>query len=304
MKNALTFDIEDYFHVSAFSGSLDKDHWRNMPSRVEATTDKILSLLNEAGCQATFFILGWVARSQPQIVRRIAEGGHEVACHSLEHRRVYEMTPVEFLEDTRTAKLSLEDASGKQVVGYRAPSFSITRDSFWAFEILADLGFRYDSSVFPIKHPNYGFPEAPRSPFLVETKSGLITEFPMTTLEFGRRRSPIGGGAYFRILPYWYTRWGLRHINRTEGRPVCLYLHPWELDPEQPRISAGLTSRMRHYLGLRGVETKVRKLLHDFEFQPLFSLIEGIKIDASCSAQNYATKTAGMWTAYVKSPQQ
>jgi polysaccharide deacetylase family protein (PEP-CTERM system associated) len=274
LKNALTFDVEDYFHVSAFSEHVEKGQWEKLPSRVEANTDKLLDLLSEAGQSATFFVLGWVARNYPQLVRRVADHGHEIACHSLEHRRVFQMTREEFFEDTRTAKYLLEDAGGQPVRGYRAPSFSITSDSLWAFEVLAELGFTYDSSIFPVKHPNYGMPDAPRGPFSVETRSGSLVEFPMMTLELGDRRSPLGGGAYFRILPYWYTRWGIRYINETEGKPACVYLHPWELDSDQPRIAAGLTSRVRHYIGLRGTVSKFRRLLHDFQFCSLGATIE------------------------------
>ena len=184
-----------------------------MPSRVQANTSKVLDLLSEAKHRATFFVLGWVARNHPQIVQQIARRGHEVACHSLEHRRVYEMTRDEFFEDTRIAKQTLEDSTGRPILGYRAPSFSITQDSLWAFEILAELGFRYDSSIFPVRHPNYGMPNVPRCPFVIETQSGPLVEFPMMTIEFGGRRSPLGGGAYLRLLPYWYTRWALGYIN-------------------------------------------------------------------------------------------
>jgi len=202
--------------------------------------------------------------------------GHEIACHSLRHKTVYHMTPCEFREDTRRAKQLLEDLIGLPIRGYRAPSFSITKDSLWALTVLAELGFAYDSSIFPVKHANYGIPEASRAPFRVETPAGSIVEFPMTTLELAGRRSPFAGGAYFRFLPYWYTRWGIRYLNAQENRPVCVYLHPWELDPEQPRISASLTSRARHYLGLRGTPAKFRNLIHDFEFSPLGVLVDRV----------------------------
>jgi polysaccharide deacetylase family protein (PEP-CTERM system associated) len=269
VKNALTIDLEDYYHVSAFRDGMPEGQWNSQQSRVERNTDLLLDLLDETGCKATFFTLGWVAEQHPQVVRRVAERGHEVACHSLRHRIVYEMTPPEFREDTRQAKHLIEDVSGYRVCGYRAPSFSITRDSLWALNILVELGFTYDSSVFPVKHPNYGMPEVSRKPFRMSLPSGPIVEFPMTTLEFAGYRSPFGGGAYFRLLPYWYTRWGIRFLNTKEHASVCVYLHPWEIDPEQPRLSGGLTSRVRHYVGLRGTETKLRNLLRDFEFSPL-----------------------------------
>jgi polysaccharide deacetylase family protein (PEP-CTERM system associated) len=273
MQNALTIDLEDYYHVSAFRDSMGSDDWNLQTSRVERNTELLLDLLDEAGHRATFFTLGWVAEQHPRVVRRVAERGHEVACHSLRHRLVYEMSPEEFREDTRHAKQLLEDISGSPVRGYRAPSFSVIQDSLWALTILAELGFAYDSSIFPVKHANYGMPRASRSPFVLYTPAGPIIEFPMTTLEFAGHRSPFGGGAYFRLLPYWYTRWGIRFLNLKENRPVCVYLHPWELDPEQPRMTGSLTARLRHYLGLRNTPAKFRSLIHDFEFCPLGVLV-------------------------------
>jgi len=280
MKNALTIDLEDYYHVSAFREHLDAAEWASRESRVERNTAKILEVLSAARCQATFFVLGWVTDRLPQLIREIADLGHEIACHSYRHRLVYEMTPEEFREDTRRAKQLLEDAGGVPVRGYRAPSFSITRNSLWAFEVLAELGFTYDSSIFPVRHPNYGMLDAPRSPFRIETRSGPIVEFPMPTLELGRARSPIGGGAYLRLLPYWYTRWGMRYLNTQELQPVCVYVHPWEFDPDQPRVGASLSARLRHYLGLRSMGRKLHLLLRDFEFCPLGLLIEQLRADA------------------------
>jgi len=276
MNNALTVDLEDYYHVTAFRDSVAREHWNAHESRVERNTDLLLGWFAEAGFQATFFTLGWVAEQNPALVRRIAEQGHEIACHSLRHRLVYEMTPEEFREDTGRAKALLEDVSGKQVYGYRAPSFSITRDSQWAFEILAELGFTYDSSIFPVKHVDYGMPHAPRGPFRVQTRFGSIVEFPMPTLSLGSARSPVAGGAYLRLLPYAYTRWGIRYINRHESLPVCVYLHPWEIDTDQPRIRGGLTARIRQYFGLRGTEVKLRRLLNELEFCSLGSVIDNL----------------------------
>jgi polysaccharide deacetylase family protein (PEP-CTERM system associated) len=274
MKNALTFDVEEYYQVSAFSGQIRPEQWNGYSGRVQESTRKVLDLLDASGFKATFFVLGWVAENHAALVREIANRGHEVACHSLQHRRVFEMRADEFREDTRRAQELLQDACGQRIRGYRAPSFSITKDSLWALEILAELGFTYDSSIFPVRHPDYGMPEQQRFPFRVMTLSGPIVEFPMPTLKLGRRRSPFGGGAYLRILPYWYTRWGIRHVNQEEHRPVCVYLHPWELDPEQPRMSAGLSARLRHYAGLRGAELKLTKLLRDFEFCPLGTIVQ------------------------------
>ena len=276
MKNALTVDLEDYYHVSAYRHSIVEAQWSTQQDRVERNTDLLLQWLGEAGVKATFFTLGWVAEQHPHIIRRLVEQGHEIACHSLRHRVVYEMSPEEFREDTRRAKELLENVSGTAILGYRAPSFSITDESTWAFEILAGLGFTYDSSIFPVRHPNYGMPRISRAPFMVNTRHGQIVEFPLPTLEFAGRRSPLGGGAYLRLLPYWYTRWGIRYLNACENRRVCVYLHPWEVDPGQPRLNGTLTARFRHRLGLSGLEKKFRSLLRDFEFCPLSVLLKEI----------------------------
>ncbi len=222
MKNALTVDLEDYFHVSAYSGKVRREEWDSYPSRVAENTDRLLDLLAENNCLATFFVLGWVAEKKPEIVGRVAAAGHEIACHSLLHRKIFDLTPQEFREDTHRAKAVIEDATGKKVVGYRAPSFSVTRESSWALDILAEQGFQYDSSVFPVRHPSYGIPDAPRTPYWINTPSGRILEFPMPTLAIGSMRSPIGGGAYLRFLPYSYTRWAIRHLNQHEEFPVCV----------------------------------------------------------------------------------
>jgi polysaccharide deacetylase family protein (PEP-CTERM system associated) len=274
MKNALTFDLEDYMHVSAFADHMPAAEWNDRVSRLEHNTDKLLEMLDSSRCSATFFVLGWVAQKYPQVIQRIASLGHEIACHSMWHRLVSDLTPAEFRADTQEAKTLLEDLSSQQVRGYRAPSFSITKKSWWAFEILRDLGFTYDSSIFPVKHPNYGAVEASRFPFVVRTESGNLVEFPLPTLQVGEKRAPFGGGAYFRILPYAYTRWGIKHMNDRETRPVCVYLHPWEIDGDQPRMKGRLTSRLRHYMGLRGTESKLRNLLRDFQFVPLEVLVE------------------------------
>jgi polysaccharide deacetylase family protein (PEP-CTERM system associated) len=279
MKNALTIDLEDYYQVSAFSETFVVDQWDNYPSRVEHNTAKLLSILDEGNARATFFTLGWVARKYPKLIKEIADRHHEVACHSNVHRSVYAMSADEFREDTLEAKKLLEDIIGAPVLGYRAPSFSITRNSLWAYEILIELGFSYDSSVFPIKHPNYGWPRAPRFPFMIRTTGGSILEFPMPTLQLAGVRAPIGGGAYLRLLPYWFTRWALRYINEGEERSASVYLHPWELDSEQPRMQGSVSARLRHYFGLKGAEAKLRRMLLDFEVQPMNSLIDELNLD-------------------------
>jgi polysaccharide deacetylase family protein (PEP-CTERM system associated) len=274
VKNALTVDLEDYFQVTAFASTSSAADWDSLVSRVEANTLKLLDLLSSANCHATFFVVGWVAEKYPRLIRQIAELGHEIACHSHMHRFVYSLTPAEFKADTRRAIQALQDASGVAVRGYRAPSFSITRDSWWAFEVLAELGFTYDSSIFPVKHIDYGMPDGPRFPFRVSTPAGPIFEFPMSTLAFGRARSPFAGGAYFRFLPFAYTSWAIRYVNREEHSPVCFYLHPWELDSEQPRMEGSLTSRARQYFGLRKTEAKLSRLLREFDFCPLATVLE------------------------------
>jgi len=284
MKNAMTIDLEDYYQVTAFSKEVGVDRWDSFTSRIENNTARLLSILTEVGAKATFFTLGWVAKNHPKLVREIAGRGHEIACHSNVHRSVHTMSPDEFREDTSQATQLLESAAGERVCGYRAPSFSIARNSAWAFEILAELGFIYDSSIFPIRHPSYGCPRAPRFPFTMKTASGSITEFPLPTLELAGMRAPIGGGAYLRLLPYSYTRWGIRHINQSEGQPACIYLHPWELDSEQPRMAGSISARLRHYIGLRGAESKFRRLMNEFEVQPLICLAGELRSRSSQTA--------------------
>jgi polysaccharide deacetylase family protein (PEP-CTERM system associated) len=284
MINAATIDLEDYYQVTAFASNGGAPKWDSHASRIEYSTAKLLDILDIAKQKATFFTLGWAAGKYPKLIRQIAARGHEIACHSNMHRLVHSMTPAEFRVDTLEAKRLLEQASETPVLGYRAPSFSITPSSLWAFEVLAELGFTYDSSIFPIKHANYGMPRAPRFPFKLVTDNGSIVEFPMPTLQIGGTRAPLGGGAYLRLLPYWFTRWGIRFINEKEDRPACVYLHPWELDSEQPRMSGSMSARLRHYFGLQGTEVKFRNLLLDFEFQPLRFLIDELKRTPSNSA--------------------
>jgi polysaccharide deacetylase family protein (PEP-CTERM system associated) len=279
--NAFSVDVEDYFHVTAFA----RPHaaWDTFPSRVEANTERVLDLLRDSHFTATFFVLGWVAEHFPQLVRRIAAEGHEVACHSHLHRKIYELSQDEFRSDTLRAKNYIEDACGQAVRGYRAPSFSIRKDSSWALGILAELGFAYDSSIFPVVHPDYGVPLAPRAPFRVNTSSGSIVEFPMTTLDWHGFRSPVGGGAYLRFLPYAFTRWSIKFINQQEGTPASVYIHPWELDPDQPRIANGATSKLRHYTGLSKATKKVRSLLEDFRFCSMKQILDHLSAsDLSC----------------------
>jgi polysaccharide deacetylase family protein (PEP-CTERM system associated) len=260
-RSIISVDVEDYFHVEAFAGMIPRARWGDYECRVERNTDRILALLDDCRTTATFFILGWVAERYPKLVRKITERGHEPACHSYWHRLIYQLTPDEFREDTRLAKNAIEQAAGIEIHGYRAPSFSITSGSRWALDVLAELGFHYDSSVFPVRHDVYGVTDAPRGPFRVETPFGPLVEFPMATFRWSVGPNfPVGGGGYLRMLPSWYTKAGVQRAWR-EGLPVVSYVHPWELDPEQPRLNGPLKSRLRHYTNLRGTETHLRRLL-------------------------------------------
>ncbi len=265
--NAMTVDVEDYFHVSAFAKVIDPAQWENYECRVENNTLRLLRLLEQHETKATFFVLGWVARHYPGVVRRIVEAGHEIACHGLTHKLVYNQTPEEFREETHTAKQLLEDIIQKPVIGYRAASYSITAKSLWALDILADLGFLYDSSIFPIRHDRYGIRDAVRKPHVLRTASGAsLLEFPLSTRDFAFLRLPVSGGGYFRLFPYALTRSALASINRREKMPFIFYLHPWEIDPDQPRIEASWLSRFRHYNNLQKCESMLDRLLGEFRF--------------------------------------
>lgn len=263
--NAMTIDVEDYFHVSIFDGTLPRHTWQALDSRVAANTDRMLGILEEAGIRATFFVLGCVAERAPALVQRIASAGHEIASHGYGHRLVYDQTPAGFREDVRRAKRILEDAGGREVAGYRAPSYSITARSLWALDVLIEEGYRYDASIFPIRHDRYGIPLSPRHPYIIRRPSGWLAEVPGSTVRVGGVNLPVGGGGYFRILPYSWTRWGIARLN-AEGRPAVFYLHPWEIDPSQPRLPASGLSRFRHYRNLGQTESRLRRLLTDFQF--------------------------------------
>jgi polysaccharide deacetylase family protein (PEP-CTERM system associated) len=274
IRNALTVDVEDYFQVAAFSAEVDPKSWDRFPLRVERNTHRLLDLFAERGVRATFFVLGWVAERCPDLVRVIADRGHEVACHGYSHQLIYGQAPAVFRAETVRAKACLEDQVQRSVLGYRAASYSITKDSLWALDILAELGFRYDSSIFPIHHDRYGIPDSPRWPFRLNTPNRRsLIEFPPSTLAVGGYRLPVGGGGYFRIYPYRMTRFALSRINRVEGRPFIFYLHPWEIDPEQPRVRASWVSRVRHYSNLSRCEERLRSLLRDFSFEPAIDVL-------------------------------
>lgn len=267
VPNALTVDVEDYFHVSALAPSIDRGSWGSRESRVVGNTHRLLDLFGQFGVHGTFFVLGWVAERHPQLVTDIAEAGHEVACHGFSHRLVYEQSPDEFREETQRSKKLLEDAIGGPVLGYRAASYSIVRRSLWALDILAEAGFAYDSSIFPVSHDRYGIPDAERTPHRMATPQGRsIVEWPLAAASVLGLRLPVAGGGYFRLLPYALSRWGLASINRRDRRPFIFYLHPWEIDPAQPRVQAGWLSRFRHYTNLDKCEARLRRLLGEFRF--------------------------------------
>ena len=262
IANALTVDVEDYFQVSALSPYIRRADWDRIPCRVERNVDTILSLLADAHVRATFFTLGWIAERHPALVKRIAAEGHEVASHGYGHLRIHEQTEAEFAQDIQRAKALLEDIAGAEVKGYRAPSFSIGERTLWAFERIARAGYRYSSSVYPVRHDLYGMPDAPRFPY--RPRAGLL-EIPVTTAVVLGRNLPAGGGGYFRLLPYAVSRALIRRVNEVDRRPAVFYFHPWEIDPEQPR-EAGLPfkSRFRHYLNLERMESRLAALLKDF----------------------------------------
>jgi polysaccharide deacetylase family protein (PEP-CTERM system associated) len=275
LANGLSVDVEDYYHVEAFADRIRPETWSQYPRRVADNTRRVLELLEHSGARATFFVLGVVAEQEPALVGEILAAGHEVGCHSHMHRRVSTLTPKEFQEDVRRARGAIEDAAGGKVVGYRAPTFSITGKSLWAIEILAQEGFLYDSSVFPVWHDLYGVPDAPRFPFRWVCRDGKsLFEIPPLTVRILGRNLPVAGGGYLRILPMWYTRWALRRIRQREGRSAVVYFHPWEIDPGQPRLSGGVKARLRHYFNLTRMEGRIRELLADAPFVPLRSLLE------------------------------
>jgi len=299
--NALTIDVEDYFQVSAFESCVSVADWERHPLRVEKNTRLVLDLLREHGVQATFFVLGWIAGRCPALVREIHREGHEIACHGNSHRRVGTQSRLEFRGDIRDSKAALEDLIGERVLGYRAPSYSISLQTLWAFDELVEAGYLYDSSVFPVRHDFYGIPDWPRFPFTVSRGSDgqwqpldgagpgeapAMREFPITTLKLWGKNLPIAGGGYFRLFPYCFTEWGLRRINRLERRPFVFYLHPWELDPGQPRVAgSSLKSRFRHYLNLDRTEGRFTRLLNDFHFTTLRALLQELPTELQIGPQ-------------------
>jgi polysaccharide deacetylase family protein (PEP-CTERM system associated) len=280
--NGLSVDVEDWFHVGAFEDVIARESWAGLADRVERNLNAILDLFDEAGVKATFFTLGWVAQRHGALLREVARRGHEVASHGWDHQRVFKLGRAAFAADIERARQAIEDQTGVRVTGYRAPSFSIDRRTPWAFTELAERGYLYSSSVAPIAHDHYGWPEAPRFAFRPLPSSPLI-EIPVTTALFAGKRLAAGGGGFFRVLPYAFSRWAIRQVNRREGRPAIFYFHPWEIDPEQPRVTqAPLRSRLRHYSRLEQMAPKLRQLLREFAWGRMdaLALAEAARLEA------------------------
>lgn len=273
LANALTIDVEDYFQVAALAEAVDRNDWASMEYRVEANTDRLLAMFAERDIKATFFTLGWVAERSRELVRRIRQAGHEIASHGYSHQLIYTQTPEVFREETRRSRQILEDIIGEPVTGYRAASYSITAQSRWALDILAEEGFTWDSSIFPVHHDRYGMPGTPRWPHRLKTDHGHeLAEFPLTTLKLPGYTLPIAGGGYFRLFPYWFSQWGLGQINR-QGQPFVFYLHPWEVDPGQPRLDVKWFSRFRHYNNLDVCQARLQRLIDRFHFTTMSDVL-------------------------------
>lgn len=283
--NAMTVDVEDYFHASAFDRVVPRAAWDEYPSRVVGNTHRLLDLFDAQHVRGTFFVLGWVAEKFPSLVTEIARRGHELASHGFHHQLVYMLTPAQFREDVRRAKATIEQLAGVRVQGYRAPSFSVVRSSLWALDVLIEEGHSYDASIFPIHHDRYGIADAPRSAHLIQRPAGSIVELPASTVRIGRTNYPIAGGGYFRLFPYAVTKWGISRVNARDGEPVVLYIHPWEIDPDQPRLEAPRAAQLRHHVGVGTALDKLRRVTSDFGFGPVRDVLEA-------SAHAMATATA------------
>lgn len=296
IKNAFTIDLEDYFHTEVATRAVSAHTWDSMPSRVRASMPKLLDLLDAHDTRATIFVLGWVARKYPALIREAARRGHEIACHSHYHRPVFRLDRETFEEDTRVAKQTIEDAIGTRIYGYRAPSFSITPGAEWAFDVLSELGFQYDSSVNPVRHKFYGNPDAPRAPYYVSR--GRLLEIPIATWRIGGVNLPIGGGAYLRLLPGRFVEAGLRHLNNSEFRSGTFYVHPWEIDALQPPMQLDRLSHIRQTWGTSTMERKLERLLSHFHFAPINEVYAGALAPAQ-SAFMYAPSTSESFAEVV-----
>lgn len=275
MLNALTIDVEDYYQVSAFESCVRFEDWPTYESRIKKNTRRVLDILDEYGTKATFFVLGWEAERRPKLVEEIAGRGHEIGSHGYRHRLIYSMTPAECRDDILHSKACLESITGTPITGFRAPSYSIVDRSLWCLDSLIDMGFTYDSSIFPIHHDRYGIPSAPRFPHVLERQRGRIVEFPLSTVRRWGLNCPVAGGAYLRFLPSWVIRSGIRRINEVEEQPAIIYLHPWEIDPDQPRLNGPVKSRLRHYTNLGKMEGRFRQLLEAFSFGTVRDVLKG-----------------------------
>ena len=274
--NALTVDVEDYFHAEAFAHLVTRDRWPELETRVEADMMKVLDMLEQNAVRATCFLLGWVADRYPDLVRRICDGGHELACHGYGHQMIGMIEPEAFREDVHRAKAALEDLSGASVTGYRAPTFSVTTDTLWAIDVLAEEGFLYDSSVFPIRHDRYGIPHACRFPHRIETDAGhSLVEFPLSTVRILGQNLPVAGGGYLRLLPAGIVSRAIASINR-DGHPAIVYFHPWELDSGQPRLGLKGISKFRHYVNIEKMQAKLQRLLATHRFAPARDVLDSI----------------------------
>jgi polysaccharide deacetylase family protein (PEP-CTERM system associated) len=265
--NAFSVDVEDYFQVGAFEKAIPRDSWERFEPRVEANTRRLLDLCARHDVRGTFFVLGWVAERWPELVRDIAAGGHELGTHGQDHRRVTTLTPAQFRADVRRSKRTIEDISGEAVIGYRAPNYSIVRETLWAVDVLMEEGFRYDSSIFPIRHDHYGIHDFSRFPRAIRGENGTaLHEFPISTVRLAGMNLPFVGGGYLRHFPFPFIRWGMRRVNGHENRPAIVYIHPWELDPEQPRQDVPFLTSLRHYRNLDLTEGRLARLFTEFQF--------------------------------------
>lgn len=288
VTHAMTVDVEDYFHVAAFAKVINPSDWHQWPSRVEANTDKLLQLFADHNLKITFFVLGWVAEKHPQLVKRICAQGHELASHGYSHQLVYRQTPDVFRAETAKSKQILEDLAQRPVTGYRAASYSITRKSLWALDVLAELGFTWDSSIFPTRHDNYGIPGSPEEPYKIITSKGAqLTEFPLTTAKVLGLSVPAAGGGYFRQYPYALSRWLFKRASQNQTRPQIFYLHPWEIDPDQPRVpNANWFSNFRHYTNLKRCLPRLEQLLADFQFGTMSASLGSVTISKTLNLRD------------------
>lgn len=290
-RNAMTVDVEDYFQVSAFENNIGRESWDSIACRVEANVENILELFATKNTSATFFTLGWIGKRYPQIIKKIVDNGHELASHGWGHQRANTQTRGAFREDISSSKKLLEDISGAPVKGYRAPSYSICRENLWAFDELVEVGFEYSSSVAPVRHDLYGIPDAPRFPFKVS--EGRLIEIPISTICVAGQNIHCSGGGWFRLFPYSFSRWAINQVNTKENKSCIFYFHPWELDPQQPRVKGiSLKSRLRHYLNLEKMRGRLEKLLSDFEWGRVDDIFIKNQQDA------YSTTDVGKWIDY------